>query len=424
MKKIIVGLLAFILASAPSALAAQPVALYDYQGHPIGSTFSLGQYYLNVNASLNEVATGASGAAAPALLKVIAGLDGGSLIRPILTDTSGRILTTSVNGSVGATGAAVPSSATFMGVQSGANLVGLTYGQALMAASLPVTISSDQSTLPISAASLPLPSGASTSALQTTGNTSLSSIDGKLTTTVNGLKVDVQTSVLPTGAATSANQTNGTQQTQLVQGGNTATVGVGGALKVDNSAVTQPVSAASLPLPTGAATSALQTQISGQIPATLGAHLTAASMAVNIASDQTVPVTGTFWQATQPVSGTFWQATQPVSGTFWQATQPVSIAASLQTLAPKNANAAFSQTSVTTTASTIAAPANAVKVLIQGDSSNTDCIRYRFDGTAATATVGVVAQAGQDSGQLDSGMSVSVASCSGTQKVNVQYFAQ
>lgn len=38
----------------------------------------------------------------------------------------------------------------------------------------------------------------------------------------------------------------------------------------------------------------------------------------------TQPVSGTFWQATQPVSGTFWQATQPVSGTFWQATQPVS----------------------------------------------------------------------------------------------------
>jgi hypothetical protein len=74
-----------------------------------------------------------------------------------------------------------------------------------------------------------------------------------------------------------------------------------------------------------------------------------------------MPVSGTFWQATQPVSGTFWQATQPVSftwagltdaqlrdtpvpvsltsttitnfpatqavtGTFWQATQPVSAA--------------------------------------------------------------------------------------------------
>ena len=47
---------------------------------------------------------------------------------------------------------------------------------------------------------------------------------------------------------------------------------------------------------------------------------------------------------TQPVSGTFWQATQPVSGTFWQATQPVSAAslplptgASTAALQPTNA---------------------------------------------------------------------------------------
>ncbi len=45
------------------------------------------------------------------------------------------------------------------------------------------------------------------------------------------------------------------------------------------------------------------------------------------ASAVTQPVSGTFWQATQPVSGTFYQATQPVSGTFYQATQPVSAAA-------------------------------------------------------------------------------------------------
>jgi hypothetical protein len=49
-----------------------------------------------------------------------------------------------------------------------------------------------------------------------------------------------------------------------------------------------------------------------------------ATQPVSVASMPTTPVTGTFWQATQPVSGTFWQATQPVSGTFWQATQPVS----------------------------------------------------------------------------------------------------
>ena len=34
-----------------------------------------------------------------------------------------------------------------------------------------------------------------------------------------------------------------------------------------------------------------------------------------VASGTPVPVSGTFWQATQPVSGTFWQTTQPVSGT-------------------------------------------------------------------------------------------------------------
>lgn len=36
-----------------------------------------------------------------------------------------------------------------------------------------------------------------------------------------------------------------------------------------------------------------------------------------------MPVTGTFWQATQPVSIA---SAVPVTGTFWQATQPVSIA--------------------------------------------------------------------------------------------------
>ena len=44
-------------------------------------------------------------------------------------------------------------------------------------------------------------------------------------------------------------------------------------------------------------------------------------------ANSSIPVTGTFWQATQPVSGTFWQTTQPVSGTFWQTTQPVSCTA-------------------------------------------------------------------------------------------------
>jgi hypothetical protein len=96
-----------------------------------------------------------------------------------------------------------------------------------------------------------------------------------------------------TGKTVETNSPNGADQRQVVSLGDTVTaanvlsISATGAAKVDGSAVTQPVSIASMP---------------------------------------STPVTGTFWQATQPVSGTFWQATQPVSGTFWQATQPVSIA--------------------------------------------------------------------------------------------------
>lgn len=96
-------------------------------------------------------------------------------------------------------------------------------GQATMANSAPVVIASDQSALPIS---------------------------GTVTATVSGV-------------ATAANQTNGTQTTQINGGGNTATVTASSALKVDGSAVTQPISAASLPLPTGASTAANQAAVIG-----------------------------------------------------------------------------------------------------------------------------------------------------------------
>ncbi len=49
----------------------------------------------------------------------------------------------------------------------------------------------------------------------------------------------------------------------LEQGGNAALVTAGGALKVDGSAVTQPVSVGSLPLPSGAATAAAQPALNG-----------------------------------------------------------------------------------------------------------------------------------------------------------------
>jgi hypothetical protein len=137
-------------------------------------------------------------------------------------------------------------------------------GQTTMAASMPITIASDQTALPISASALPLPSGAATAALQGTGNTSLSSIDTKLSSQATAAKQDILLAELQ--------------------------------LKADLTE-TQPVSLASIPLATGASTSALQTtgnsslaSIDAGIPNALGAAVIASSMPVNIASDQVVPV--------------------------------------------------------------------------------------------------------------------------------------
>ncbi len=76
----------------------------------------------------------------------------------------------------------------------------------------------------------------------------------------------------------------------------------------------------SLPLPTGAATSALQTSgnttltaISGQLPSALGAKTTANSLAVNIASDQTVPVSGTVTVASTTAN----QGTAAATASAW-----------------------------------------------------------------------------------------------------------
>lgn len=221
-------------------------------------------------------------------------------------------------------------------------------GTALIAASTPVNIASDQ-TVPVSAASLPLPAGAATAALQTSGNASLSSIDTKLTAplSVTGPLTDTQlrasavpvsmaSSPLPTGAATAANQATEIASLASIDGklnslgqkASAASVPVvvasdqsaipvsaaslplpsGAAtettlsalntkvpasltvtstrLLVDGSGVTQPVSAVSLPLPAGAATSALQTTLNAQIPTTLGQKTMANSLAVVLASDQ------------------------------------------------------------------------------------------------------------------------------------------
>lgn len=197
----------------------------------------------------------------------------------------------------------LPSGAATAALQSALNAqIPATLGAHVIAASLAVNIASDQ-VVPVSISSSPLPSGAATSANQVTEIASLSSIDSKtpalgqaamaasspvvIASDQSAVPISAASLPLPAGAATSAKQpalgTAGTASADVITVQGIASMT---ALKVDGSGVTQPISAVSLPLPSGAATSALQTTISGQLPATLGQKAMAASLAVTIASDQ------------------------------------------------------------------------------------------------------------------------------------------
>lgn len=176
-----------------------------------------------------------------------------------------------------------------------------TPGQSTMAGSVPVVVASDQSALPVAAASLPLPVGAATAVKQDEGNASLSSLDAKTATAVT---VDYDS-----GAGSQAVQVLG-----LALPGDGGAVAGGTAtdpVRTDpTGTTTQPVSAAALPLPAGAATAAKQdteitslASIDGKLPATVAAeHVTAGSPHANRLSDGTAFYKATTPSDTQPVS--------------------------------------------------------------------------------------------------------------------------
>lgn len=125
--------------------------------------------------------------------------------------------------------------------------------------SVSVNIANDQ-TVPVSAASLPLPSGAATSANQSTANSSLSSIDGKLPALSSGrVPVDAGEVEIKNDAANPV----------PVSGTVTAT---GPLTDTQLRATAVPVSAASLPLPTGAATQTTLANIDTQLDAGISVY--------------------------------------------------------------------------------------------------------------------------------------------------------
>lgn len=116
------------------------------------------------------------------------------------------------------------------------------------------------------------------------------------------------------------NNASGASAVNVQDGGNSITV--------DGTfwQTTQPVSAASLPLPTGAATAAKQPALG-----TAGSSSSDVISVQGIASGTALPVSGTFWQSTQPVSaaslplptGASTSAKQPALGTAGSASTDV-----------------------------------------------------------------------------------------------------
>lgn len=102
------------------------------------------------------------------------------------------------------------------------------------------------------------------------------------------------------------------------------------------------------------------------------------------------------------------------------------VIASNQTAVPTreaaNSNGAIVNQALTaTSASSSAAPANAVGFLLQAPSTNTDDIRWCVGGTAST-TVGMLAEPGRDSGYLPMAATISVcATASGTNAYSIQW---
>lgn len=187
----------------------------------------------------------------------------------------------------------VASGASAVPIQDGGNTITV---DGTVGVSGTVTVNGSGVTQPVSAVSLPLPTGASTAAKQpalgTAGTASADVITVQGIAAMTPLLVNASGNAVPvtdnSGSLTVDN--NGTFATQAAQSGTWNINNVSGTVS----------------LPTGAATAAKQ-------PA-LGTAGTASADVITvqgIASMTALKVDGS--AVTQPVSGTFWQATQPVS---------------------------------------------------------------------------------------------------------------
>jgi hypothetical protein len=239
-------------------------------------------------------------------------------------------------------------------------------GQKAMAGSAPVVIASDQSAIPASQS----------------GTWNVNNIAGTVS--------------LPTGAATSAKQDAEAilvgAVTETAPATDTASSGLNGRLQ----RVAQRL-----------------TSMIALLPASLGQKTMANALAVSIASDQSaVPVSAASLPLPTGASTSAAQATAQTSLTNLE---------TFTNRTPQNANVTDSTNATVGTAAVAeAAPADAVGFILSADPSNTGLVFYRMGGTA-TITAGHPLEASRDTGFIPVKASLSIISDTAAQKYNLTW---
>lgn len=241
------------------------------------------QYPSSSGGSANP-SIGVNGATAPTSSTEVGGIGPDGNLHPVSTDNSGvlNVNTTPASGSVQhviVDSSALPTGASTSSLQNTTNstlgsiLLDLTNGTQITQVTGNVTVVQPTGTnLHAVVDSSALPTGAATSALQVSGNTLLTTIasnqtNGTQVTAINNFPATQPVSGTVTVTQSTAANLNATVTGSVSVSNFPATQPVSGTVTANAGTGTFAVSAASLPLPTGAATSALQTSTQGTVAA-------------------------------------------------------------------------------------------------------------------------------------------------------------
>lgn len=225
---------------------------------------------------------------------------------------------------------------------------------------------------------------------------------------------------LPTGAATSANQTNASQKTQLVDGSGNVIASTSNALnvQVENFPATQPISGTVTANQGSANATPWNENIAqfGGSAVVTGTGVGGSGIPrMTVSNDSKIIA----WDGTNT-------STIKAASTAPSATDTAIVVAispntpAIATSSPINANGSSATTTVSTV-TTITKPANAVGFFLQCDAASTDYIRWCDSNGTASATVGFVLQPGQDTGFVPMAHNLSVCAHASTQTYNIQW---